>query len=156
MRSIKAGMALRRRALQWMAGGLLLAAGAAFAADVPPTLAGVAVISADQAKKMIEGGVPVIDTRVGNEYADAHIKGAKNVPYKEKSAKDVAFDPKDDHFDLAKLPPDHNAPVIFYCNGPECWKSYKASRVATAAGWKNVQWLRGGFPEWKSRSYPIE
>ena len=105
---------------------------------------------------MIEAGVPVIDTRVGNEYADAHIKGAKNVPYKEKSAKDAAFDAKDDHFELAKLPANKGAPVIFYCNGPECWKSYKASKMASQAGWTHVQWLRGGYPEWKSRGYPVE
>ena len=33
----------------------------------------------------------------------SHIKGAKSVPYKEKSAKDVEFDPKEDSFELAKL-----------------------------------------------------
>lgn len=146
----------RRGAMAAMVGALLLAAGAAFAGDVPPTLAGVTVVSAEQAKRMTEAGVPIVDTRVGNEYADAHVKGAKNVPYKEKSAKDVAFNAKDDQFDLAKLPADKNAPLIFYCNGPECWKSYKASKVASEAGWKKVQWLRGGFPEWKSRGYPVE
>src|SRR3954469_7816292 len=146
----------RRGKLQWMAGALVLAAGMAFAGDVPPTLAGVAVVSAEQAKKMIDSGVPVIDTRVGNEYADAHIKGAKNVPYKEKSAKEAGFNAKDAQFDLARVPGDRNAPVIFYCNGPECWKSYKASKVASDGGWKNVQWLRGGFPEWKSKGFPVE
>ena len=146
----------RRVAMQCMAGTLLLAAGAAFATDVPASLAGVSVVSAEQAKKLAETGVPVIDTRVGNEYADAHIKGAKNVPYKEKSAKEAGFNAKDDQFDLAKLPGDRNAPVIFYCNGPECWKSYKASKVASDGGWKNVQWLRGGFPEWKSKGFPVE
>lgn len=138
--------------------GLLLAASAslALANDVPATLAGVTVVSAEQARKMAEAGVPVIDTRVGNEYADAHIQGARNVPYKEKSAKDTGFDAKQDHFDLAKLPADHNAPLIFYCNGPECWKSYKAAKVASDAGWRKVQWLRGGFPEWKSKGFAVE
>jgi rhodanese-related sulfurtransferase len=146
----------RRGKLQWMAGALVLAAGMAFAGDVPPTLAGVAVVSAEQAKKMIDSGVPVIDTRVGNEYADSHIKGAKNVPYKEKSAKEPSFNGTEDQFPLAKLPPDKRAPLIFYCNGPECWKSYKASRMASEAGWTQVQWLRGGYPEWKSKGYPVE
>lgn len=155
MRTTNACAALRR-ALWGTAAGMLLAAGVARAADVPPTLAGVTVVTAAQAKKMIDAGVPVVDTRVGNEYADAHIRGAKNVPYKEKSARDVAFDAKQDQFDVAKLPADKGAPVILYCNGPECWKSYKASKVASEAGWKKVQWLRGGFPEWKSSGYPIE
>lgn len=155
MGTTKACAALRR-VLLGMGAALLVATGAAHAGDVPPTLAGVTVVSAEQAKKMIESGVPVIDTRVGNEYADAHIKGAKNVPYKEKSPKDVGFDAKQDQFDVAKLPADKNAPVIMYCNGPECWKSYKASKVATEAGWKKVQWLRGGFPEWKAKGYAVE
>jgi rhodanese-related sulfurtransferase len=144
--------------LRKMVAGLLLATGAsvAFANDVPATLAGVTVVSAEQARKMMDAGVPVIDTRVGNEYADAHLKGAKNVPYKEKSQKDSAFNPKDDQFDLAKLPADKNAALIFYCNGPECWKSYKASKVASDAGYRKVQWLRGGFPEWKAKGYPVE
>ena len=138
---------------------LLLAVGAAAAAatgDVPDTLAGVTVVSAEQARRLVEAGAPIIDTRVGNEFADAHIKGAKNVPYKEKSAKVAAFDAKQDQFDLARLPADKAAPLVFYCNGPECWKSYKASKVAAAAGWTRVQWLRGGFPEWKAKGYPVE
>ena len=148
---------LGQRALRGMIGLLLAAsAGAGIAADVPASLAGVTLVTAEQARKLVDRGVPVIDTRVGNEYADAHIKGAINVPYKEKSAKAVGFDAREDHFDLARLPADKNAPLIFYCNGPECWKSYKASRLAVDAGYGKVQWLRGGFPEWKSRGYPVE
>jgi rhodanese-related sulfurtransferase len=140
------------------AGALLLAAaaGAALAAETPATLGGVTVVSAEQARKLVDGGVPIVDTRVANEYAQEHIRGAKSVPYKEKSAKDVAFDPKEDSFDLAKLPVAKNAPLIFYCNAGECWKSYKASKVAVEAGYTKIHWLRGGIPEWKSRGYPVE
>ena len=100
--------------------------------------------------------VPVIDTRVAGEYAEAHIKGAKSVPYKEKSAKVPDFDAAQDSFDLTKLPADKNAPLVLYCNGPECWKSYKASKAAIGAGYKKVQWFRGGFPEWKGKGLPTE
>lgn len=140
------------------AGALLLLAiaAAAIAADTPPTLPGVTVITAEQARKMVDGGVPIIDTRVANEYATEHIKGAKNVPYKEKSAKAVGFDPKEDSFELAKLPALKSAPMIFYCNAGECWKSYKASKVAVEAGYTSVHWLRGGIPEWKTKGYPVD
>jgi len=138
--------------------GLMLSAATTtgFAADTPPSLEGVTVVTAEQAKKMVEGGVPIIDTRVANEYVESHIKGARNVPYKEKSAKAANFDPKEDSFDLAKLPADKGASVIFYCNAGECWKSYKASKSATVAGYKKVNWLRGGIPEWKAKGYPVE
>jgi rhodanese-related sulfurtransferase len=146
------------RALSKLACGTALAAAATlgFAADTPASLAGAALVTAEQAKKLVDSGVPIIDTRVANEYAEAHVKGAKSVPYKEKSAKDAKFDPKEDSFDLAKLPADKNAPLVLYCNAGECWKSYKASKVAIDAGYKKVNWLRGGFPEWKAKGYPVE
>lgn len=135
---------------------LSAAASTAFAADTPTSLAGVTLVTAEQAKTLVDSGAPIIDARVANEYVESHIKGAKSVPYKEKSAKDVKFDPKEDSFDLAKLPADKNAAVIFYCNGAECWKSYKAAKVAMDTGYKKVQWLRGGYPEWKAKGYPVE
>lgn len=128
----------------------------AFATETPASLPGVTLVTAEQTKKLMEGGVPLIDTRVANEYAHEHVKGARSVPYKEKSAKNVNFDPKEDSFDLAKLPADKNAPIIFYCNAGECWKSYKASKVAVDAGYQKVHWLRGGIPEWKAKGYPVE
>lgn len=133
-----------------------VAANTACAANTPMTLAGATMVTAEQAKKLADGGVPVIDARVANEYAESHIKGAKNVPYKEKSGKDVKFDPKEDSFDLAKLPADKGAALIFYCNGAECWKGYKAAKTAVDAGYQKVQWLRGGIPEWKAKGYPVE
>lgn len=87
---------LRQCMVFFLGGALLALANVAKAADVPPTLAGVSVVTAEQAKQMVEAGTPIIDTRVGNEYADAHVKGAKSVPYQEKSARDVGFNAKDD------------------------------------------------------------
>jgi rhodanese-related sulfurtransferase len=126
------------------------------AQQTPENLSGVKVVKADDVVNALKSGVPVIDTRVANEFAEEHIKGARNVPYKEKSAKSVTFDAAQDSFDLAKLPADKNAPVVFYCNAGECWKSYKASVVAQKAGYKNISWFRGGMPEWKSRKLPVE
>ena len=128
----------------------------AFAADTPATLEGATLVTADKVKELMAKGVPVIDARVANEYAEAHVKGAINVPYKEKSAKAANFDASQDSFDLAKLPKDKAAPLVFYCNAGECWKSYKASAVAMKNGWKQVYWFRGGMPEWKAKGFPSE
>jgi len=135
---------------------LVASAGSAWCTDTPANLGGVTVVTAEQAKKLVDAGTPIIDARVANEYAESHIKGAKSVPYREKSAKAPNFDPKEDSFDLAKLPADKDAALIFYCNAGECWKSYKASKVALDAGYKKIHWLRGGIPEWKSKGYPVE
>jgi len=128
----------------------------AFAASTPTTLRGATIVDAAKAKSLMQAGAIMIDARVANEYAESHIKGAQNVPYKEKSEKTVAYDSTVDRFDLSRLPGDKNRSIIFGCNGPECWKSYKASRAAIKAGFKNVYWLRGGLPEWETAGYPVE
>jgi rhodanese-related sulfurtransferase len=131
-------------------------AGNAFAVDTPASLAGASLVTAEQVKDLMAKGVPVIDARVANEYAEAHIKGAISVPYKEKSGKSADFNGSEDSFDLSKLPQDKNADIVFYCNAGSCWKSYKAAATAIKAGYTKVHWFRGGFPEWKSKGFPIE
>ena len=124
--------------------------------ETPTSLKGTELVDATKAKSLMDSGVKIIDTRVAIEFAEAHIQGAINVPYKEKSAKAIDFDASQDSFDVAKLPADKNAAIIMQCNGPECWKSYKASVVAMKAGYKKIYWFRGGFPEWKAKGYPVE
>ena len=134
----------------------LVTAGSALAADTPSTLAGAKMINAEEAAKAVVDGASLIDARIVSEYGEGHIKGALSVPYREKSAKSVDFDPGQDQFDLTKLPANKSAAIIVYCNGPECWKSYKASFVAVKCGYTNIMWYRAGFPDWKSKNLPIE
>jgi len=134
------------------------ATGAAWAdaGDTPATLTGAKMATAEDVSKLLAAGVPMIDARVASEYAEGHIKGAINVPYREKSAKSVDFDASKDDFNLAKLPPNKSADIVIYCNGPECWKSYKASTAAIKAGYTSVHWYRSGFPDWKAKGLPSE
>lgn len=125
-------------------------------AETPASEKGIVVVDPFKAKSLMDSGVPMIDCRVANEYVEAHIKGAKNVPYKEKSAKAVNFDASADSFDLSRLPANKMAPIMFYCNGTECWKSYKASVTSVKAGYKKVYWLRTGIPDWISKGLPVE
>ena len=115
----------------------------------PKALPGATVVTLPEVKALVSNGAVLVDTRIGEEYRDKHIPGALWLPYGEKSLKDVAFDAKLDNFPgLAKL--DRGQNIVFQCNGPECWKSYKASRAAIAAGYKHVYWFRGGMPEWET------
>lgn len=122
----------------------------------PKVLPGAEVIDAEQAHALMRKGVPLFDVRVAYEYQESHIKGAVSLPYKENSAKQVDFDPSRDGFDLSRLPKDKQAPIIFACNGPECWKSYKSAKVALEHGYRKVYWFRGGYPEWKADGLPVE
>lgn len=138
-----------------LAFGTLMSA-SVLANETPATLAGVKTVTADEVKKLMEAGAPAVDTRVAAEYAEKSIKGAISVPYKEKSPKNVGFDASLDQFDLAKLPANKAAPVVFFCNAGECWKSYKASVVAAKAGHTKINWFRGGMPEWTAKGLPTQ
>jgi rhodanese-related sulfurtransferase len=122
----------------------------------PTALPGAKIISAREAQDMLAGGVPLYDVRDEEEYGKGHVPGARLVSYKEGSAKEVGFDPGDDQFALNRLPKDKNAPLMMYCDGTICWKSYKSATMAIQNGWKNVYWFRGGFPEWKEAGLPVE
>lgn len=116
----------------------------------PRTLPGADVVDAKTVSQLLQAGAIYVDTRTEAEFKAGHVPGAKLVPYHEKSPKEADFDAALDKFDLAQLGSDRNAKLIFACNGAECWKSFKASQAALKAGYKNVNWFRGGFPEWRT------
>jgi rhodanese-related sulfurtransferase/ABC-type phosphate/phosphonate transport system substrate-binding protein len=121
----------------------------------PGTLPGVKRVRAAEVKELIAQNAVMVDVRSEKEYAEGHIPGAILVPYGEKSLKDIAFDPGVDSFSgVDKL--DKKKPVIFACNGAECWKSYKAAKAAVARGFTTVYWFRGGLPEWKAEGLSVE
>lgn len=124
----------------------------------PTSLPGVSRITAKEAQGLLAQGAALVDTRTEKEFKAKRIRGALFAAYVEKSLKDVAFNAAQDDFQaLDKLPNlDKGKPVIFACNGAECWKSYKAAKVAAAKGFKSVYWLRGGLPEWDADGLPTE
>ncbi len=124
----------------------------------PSGLPGVQRISAKEAQQLQSQGALIVDTRTEKEFRTKRIKGALWAAYIEKSLKDVAFNAAQDDFTaLDKLTQAAPArPVVFACNGAECWKSYKAAKVASGKGYKTVYWLRGGLPEWAADGLPTE
>lgn len=121
----------------------------------PNALPGVRVVGAAEVQRLIAEGAVVADTRTDKEYKAKRLPGARFVPYVEKSLKDVAYDAAlDDFASLRQLDPAR--PTVFHCNGAECWKSYKASKAALAAGFGKVYWFRGGLPEWERAGLPLD
>lgn len=85
----------------------------------------------------------VVDVRSRYEYDTLHIKGALHIPLsKEKLPAAVQ-----------KLRVKTDKPIVFYCNGTTCKKSYKACDLAIKAGIKNVYAYDAGLDTWSSR-YP--
>ena len=121
----------------------------------PTDIRGVQRVSARQAFELAGKGARLIDVRTDREFKLKSARGAVLVPYGEKSLKAIDFDPALDSFGgLAKLNLPKGEPLVFFCNGAECWKSYKASIVARDAGFTQVYWLRGGIPEWIAQGLP--
>lgn len=121
----------------------------------PTSLPGAKVITAVEARDLMAKGIPIYDVRSDEAHKKGYVPGSILVPYDEASAKEVDFDPADDKFSLNRLPKDKNAPLIMFCDGSVCWKSYKSTVMAIKAGWKNIYWFRGGFPEWKEAGFAI-
>jgi rhodanese-related sulfurtransferase len=120
----------------------------------PTSLPGATVVGADEVRRLMSQGATLVDTRSEKEFKQKHIPGAVFVPYHEKSLKDIVFDSSLDDFSGIKTL-NAKSPTIFQCNGAECWKSYKASRAALAAGFAKVYWFRGGMPEWEANGLQL-
>lgn len=43
---------------------------------------------------------------------------------------------------------DRSRPIVFFCQGPQCWLSYNAALRAVALGYQSVYWYRGGIEAW--------
>ncbi len=43
---------------------------------------------------------------------------------------------------------DRSRPIVFFCQGPQCWLSYNAALRAVALGYQRVYWYRGGIEAW--------
>ena len=100
----------------------------------PNGLPGVTRISAKEAQQLQAQGAVVVDTRTEKEFKAKRIRGAVLAAYVEKSLKDVAFNAAQDDFQaFDKVSLDKTKPVIFACNGAECWKSYKAYAAAKSS-----------------------
>ena len=114
----------------------------------PEDVAGVKKVSAQEVVTLVKGGAKLIDVRSAGEYQMKHLPEAQLVPYVEESPRYVGANMTNDDFDLSKLAGTRK--VVLYCNGPECWKSFKAAtRAISSRQFDAVYWFRGGIPEWE-------
>lgn len=87
--------------------------------------------------------VIVVDARSTYEYETLRIKGAHSVPINSPDFADR----------LNTIRKDEATPIVFYCNGRTCMKSYKAAIKAGEYGVENVYAYDAGIFEWAS-TYP--
>lgn len=87
--------------------------------------------------------VVVVDTRSHYEYDTLRIKDSINIPVASR-----AFDQA-----VTKLRAKTDKPIVFYCNGRTCFKSYIAVQKAQALGIENTYAFDAGVFEWV-QTYP--
>ncbi|HET8625250.1 MAG TPA: rhodanese-like domain-containing protein [Gemmatimonadales bacterium] len=108
-----------------------------------------AEISTDELVRILrQGSATVLDARPHREYAVSHIPGARNVAPK------PGVSPSAYVSDVAEIGrlvnADHSAPIVLYCNGPQCGKSKRLASELVAAGYRNVRRYQLGIPVWRA------
>ena len=46
-------------------------------------------------------------------------------------------------------------PIVFFCEGAQCWESYNAVLRAAKMGFSRIFWYRGGLNSWKQANLPM-
>jgi adenylate cyclase len=110
------------------------------------TIDGIRKIDLSEAQELHADGVLFVDTRSSNSgYPIAHIPGAVWLDYKTKlTAENLA-----EHAGK-------NSKIVFYCDGPYCYKSAYACAKATTWGYTDVVYFAGGMPAWNKAGLETE
>lgn len=95
----------------------------------------------DLLKRVIEGGVTVLDVRPVDEYRTGHIPGALSVPLGH--LKEL----------LSKLPKDQE--IVAYCRGPYCVLAVQAVEMLREQGFEAIR-LEEGIQDWRAMGLPVE
>jgi len=95
--------------------------------------------------RIANGKAPIVVDVLGPaDYAERHVKGAINIPYKEVAAQ------------APKLLPDKAAEIVVYCGSYKCGASTAAGKALKQLGYTNIRDYKGGIKEWTDRKLPIE
>ena len=87
--------------------------------------------------------VVIVDTRSSLEFETLRITGAMNIPVADKHFED----------EIRALRAKTDKPIVFYCNGRTCMKSYLSVKKASAVNVANTFAYDAGMFEW-AESYP--
>lgn len=122
--------------------GLAMAEGGVVSPDRIP---GTVKVDAEGLLDLVEKnlGLVIVDARIRQDRLQGYVEGSVSLPDVETTCES-----------LARVIPGKATPVLFYCNGPKCGRSVRASRKALGCGYTRVYWFRGGFEEWKKKDYP--
>jgi rhodanese-related sulfurtransferase len=87
--------------------------------------------------------VVIVDARSNYEFETLRIKGAINIPVANKTFE----------AEVLELRRSTSKPIVFYCNGHRCFKSYQATKKAMDVGVEEVIAFDAGIFDW-TKAYP--
>jgi molybdopterin/thiamine biosynthesis adenylyltransferase/rhodanese-related sulfurtransferase len=93
--------------------------------------------------ELIDEGVAVVDVREAEEFAAAHIPGAKHVPRSYLESR------------IEAAVPDRSTQVILYCASGNR-SAYAARTLQEDLGYEHVRSMTGGITLWKDRGYEVQ
>jgi rhodanese-related sulfurtransferase len=106
-------------------------------------------VSTEELRRILaERSATVLDARPFLEYAVSHIPGARNVAAKPGVAMSMYVS------DVAEIDRmmggDKAAPLVLYCNGPNCGKSKRLAEELLDAGFTRIRRYQLGIPVWRA------
>ena len=111
----------------------------------PEKVDGAVTIDGNRAKALFDQGTLFVDPRKDSDWDAGRIPGAVHLELNNQLSQDSL---------LAEAKQDEE--IVFYCNGIKCRVSGEACTQAVSWGFTKVYYYRTGFPDWKSRGYPVE
>jgi len=134
-----------RRILTFALLGLLVVAAASANDEGFPGRAEFPAVSVIELSELLNrlDEVVIVDARSSLEFDTLRITGALNIPVAAKSFEE----------EIQALRNTTDRPIVFYCNGRTCMKSYLAARKAAAVGVTETYAYDAGMFEW-AQAYP--
>lgn len=117
-------------------------------APTPTTIPGAKLITTGELKNAMDAGrgFILIDVLAGGHFG---LPNAKFMP-----GIGMPYPPSNVPAALLSVTGGEKAtPLVFYCQGAQCWESYNAALRAKNAGYSNVYWYRGGLAAWSAAGY---
>jgi rhodanese-related sulfurtransferase len=97
----------------------------------------IPILELSELNKLL-GEVVVVDARSGLEFETLRVKDAINIPVASKTFEEQVL----------KLREKTSKPIVFYCNGRRCFKSYIATKKSLEVGVSDVYAFDAGIFEW--------
>jgi len=122
----------------------MIAAARSVASEVPP----------DAAREALDSGAVklVLDVREPEEFREAHVPDAVNIP---RGLLEIRADPASPAADPS-LSAERSARVLVYCTKGPGARSLFAARTLMDMGYENVDVLAGGMNAWAEAGLPVE